>query len=166
MNAQMILFADAIYSIPVNLIIWAICIGANLGFLYSYFSKNVVGSVVRRMIDTGATDKLSAKTLGELGYERFSFFHKVILKDTSNLRSIISVVGGSIPKAENEEGVMAPSWEEARFYIPESKLSRAKAAYGTPQKWFYIPIFVVLSTIVSAIMAVVMPMLIEALPLI
>lgn len=163
---SILLFADAIYSIPVSLIIWAICIGANLGFLYNYFSKNIVGSIVRRLIDSGASDEASAKTIGELGYSKFSFFHKTILKDSSNLRSIISVVGAQIPKAMNEEGVMAQDWESARFYIPEEKLQRAKTAYGIPQKWFYIPIFVVLSTIISAAMAFLMPIFIEALPLI
>ena len=162
----MTLFADAIYALPINLIIWAICIGANLGFLYNYFSKNIVGSIVRRLISAGATSEEGAKTLSELGYKRFSFFHKVVLKDTSNLRRIISVAGGRVPRAINEEGVDGPDWENARFYIPESQLAKAKASYGTAQKWFYIPIFVVLSTILSAIMAVIMPVFIEALPLI
>ena len=162
----MILFADAIYALPINLMIWAICIGTNIGFLYSYFSKNIVGDVVRRLISADATEEGNAKTLSQLGYKKFSFFHKVILKDSANLRRIVSVCGNTIPKAMNEEGVEGRDWESARFYISESKLQRAKAAYGTPQKWFYIPIFVVLSTILSGIMTVVMPMLIEALPLI
>ena len=162
----MTLFADAIYALPINLIIWAICIGVNLGFLYNYFSKNIVGSIVRHLISAGATNEEGAKTLSELGYKRFSFFHKVVLKDTSNLRRIISVAGGTIPRAINEEGVDGPDWENARFYIPECQLAKAKASYGTAQKWFYIPIFVVLSTILSAIMAVIMPVFIEALPLI
>ncbi len=161
----MILFADAIYALPVNLIIWSICIGVNLGFLYNYFSNNVVGEVVRRLLNAGATSEESAKTLPELGYTKFSFFHKVTLKDSSNLRRIISVVGNTIPRAINVEGVEGPDWENARFYIDEAKLQKAKSAYGTPQKWFYIPIFVVLSTILSALMAVLMPMFIEALPL-
>ena len=161
----MTLFADAIYALPINLIIWAICIGVNLGFLYNYFSKNIVGSIVRRLISAGATSEEGAKTLPELGYKRFSFFHKVVLKDTSNLRRIISVAGGAIPRAINEEGVDGPDWENARFYIPESQLAKAKASYGTAQKWFYIPIFVVLSTILSAMMTVIMPVFIEALPL-
>ena len=162
----MTLFADAIYTLPINLIIWAICIGVNLGFLYNYFSKNVVGEVVRRLMSAGATSEEGAKTLGELGYKRFSFFHKTILKDSSNLRRIVSVAGGAIPRATNVEGVEGTDWDSARFYIPESQLTKAKASYGTAQKWFYIPIFVVLSTILSAVMAVIMPVFIEALPLI
>ncbi|MBQ4108993.1 MAG: hypothetical protein IJC80_06295 [Clostridia bacterium] len=162
----MALFADAIYALPINLVIWAICIGVNLGFLYSYFSKNIIGSVVRRLIGAGATCEENAKTLGELGYKKFSFFHKVILKDTSNIRTMIYALGGKIPEAENEEGVMAKDWENARFYIPESNLQKATSAYGTPQKWFYIPIFVVLSTILSYLMTVIMPIVIDALPLI
>ena len=165
MSAQMTLFADAIYSIPIQLIVWAIYIGVNLGFLYSYFSKNIVGDVVRRLTVVGATSEENAKSLSELGYKKFSFFHKVLLKDSSSLRSLICVAGNTIPKAINEEGVMAPDWESAKFYIPDAKLQKAKISYGTPQKWFYIPIFVVLSTIISTIMAFIMPILIEALPL-
>ena len=162
----MTLFADAVYSLPISLVIWSICIGVNLGFLYSYFSKNIIGSVVRRLIGAGAASEDSAKTLAELGYKKFSFFHKVILKDTGSLRTLILAAGGAIPEAENEEGVMAKDWENARFYIPESNLQKAKSAYGTPQKWFYIPIFVVLSTILSYLMTVIMPVVIDALPLI
>lgn len=162
----MILFADAIYSVPVSLIIWAICIGANLGFFYNYFSKNIVGALVRRLIGASCFGEDSAKSLSELGYTKVSFFHKALLKDSSNLRSIIGVVGGKIPTAQNIEGVTAKDWESAHFYIYEDKLAKAKASYGTKQKWFLIPIFVVLSTILSYIMTVLMPMFIEALPLI
>lgn len=159
------LFADASYIVPINIIIWSICIGANLGFLYSYYSKNIVGSLVRKLLATAKGEE-NAKTLSQLGYPKFTLFHKVILKDGSYLRSIISVVGGSIPRAENTEGESAVDWDSARFYIPGSKQNKAFLSYGIKQKWIFLPIFVVLSVLVSVAMTYVMPILLAGLPLI
>jgi hypothetical protein len=159
-----LLFADASYIVPINIIIWSICIGANLGFLYSYYSKNIVGSFVRKLLSCARGEE-NAKTLSELGYPKFTLFHKVILKDGSYLRNTISVVGGSIPKAENTEGESAVDWESAKFYIPGSKQDKAILSYGTAQKWIFLPIFLVLSVLVSAVMCILMPFFIEALPL-
>ena len=158
----MFLFADADYSVPINLIIWSICIGVNLGVLYNYYSKNIVGSLVRRLFTINSEE--NAKTIKELGYKKCTLWHKLVLKDTSSLRKLISVVGGKIPTAKNEEGQEVKDWENARFYIPESK-SSAKDAYKTAQKWIYLPIFTILSVIISVLMCFLMPFFIGALPL-
>lgn len=159
------LFADASYIVPINIIIWSICIGANLGFLYSYYSRNIVGSLVRKLLATAKGEE-NAKTLAELGYPKFTLFHKVILKDGSYLRGTISVVGGSIPKAENTEGELSTDWDSAKFYIPGSKQDKAQLSYGTKQNWIFLPIFVVLSILISLAMTFIMPILLAGLPLI
>ncbi len=158
------LFADAIYAVPLNIIIWSICIGANIGFLYNFYSRNIIGSLVRKLLALGVGEE-NAKTMSELGYKRFTLFHKVILKDGSYLRNIVHVAGGAIPQATNEEGALALDWDNARFYIPESKLSKAKGSYGAPQKWIFLPIFIALSILLSVAMIYIMPFLIENLPL-
>jgi hypothetical protein len=160
-----LLFADASYIVPINIIIWSICIGANLGFLYSYYSKNIVGSFVRKLLSCARGEE-NAKTLSELGSPKFTLFHKVILKDGSYLRNTISVVGGSIPKAENTEGESAVDWESAKFYIPSSKQDKATLSYGTAQKWIFLPIFGILSVLLSVAMTFIMPILLAGLPLI
>jgi len=146
---------------PINFVVWAICIGVNLGYIATFISKNATGIIVRKLL-ASATSEDAAKTLAELGYQRVSFSHKVMLKDGSSLRNVVYVVGGQIPLAENSEGAMVPDWESARFYIPESQNKRATVMYGKKQNWIFLPIFTILSIALSALMAWLMPMLMGA----
>ena len=150
--------------IPTNYIIWAICIGTNLGYLYMCFSRNIVGNIVRKLL-ASAQGEDNAKTLSELGYTKFSLFHKFLLKDGGILRSCISVVGGQIPKISNSNGEEEVSFDSAKFYISSEGKTKAMRSYGTPQKWIFLPIFIVLSVGVSYLMTLVMPILLDALPL-
>lgn len=149
--------------IPISYVIWAICIGANLGFLYLYLSKNVVGGVVRKLL-ASAIGEDNAKTLSELGYKKFSLLHKFLLKDGGILRSFVSVVGGQIPKISNSNGEESPDFDGAKFYISGESKDKAQRSYGTPQKWIFLPIFVVASIILSFLMSLIMPLLMDALP--
>lgn len=155
------LFADAVYIVPIQVAVWAICIGVNLGFIVSFLSRNVTGSIVRRLLAL-PTGEENAQTLQELGYKKVSFLNKVLLKDGSSLRKIVHVYGGQIPIVENTEGVSVPDFESARFYIPESQRKRAEITYGAKQNWILLPIFVILSISVSALMAWLMPILMNA----
>ncbi len=161
---NLFLFADASAEtgiLPIKFVIWAICIGVNLGYIATFISKNATGTIVRKLLE-GAIGEENAKTLGELGYEKISFSHKVMLKDGGSLRSAVYVVGGQIPLAENSEGAMVPDWQSARFYIPESQNERATIMYGKKQNWIFLPIFIILSIALSFLMAWLMPMLMDA----
>ncbi|MBR2944277.1 MAG: hypothetical protein IKC16_04225 [Clostridia bacterium] len=161
----MTLFMDAVYAVSTNVIIWSICIGVNLGFIYNYINKNLIGAFVRRVLDeTHGED--SAKTMSELGYKKFGFFKKVLLKDGGSLRRYVSVAGGKIPRATNEEGVEAIDWDSARFYVSLEQREKTHLSYSKPNKWIFLPIFMVLSVLISIAMTYIMPFFIEALPFI
>ena len=160
---SMLLFADADYSIPINLIIWCICVGVNLGFFYGFYTKNIVGSFVRRLLNINSEE--NAKTITELGYKKINPWHKMILRNNSLLRKVISVQGGSLPITERKDGLRVTSWESAKFYISESNKQKATNAYGVPQKWIFLPVFVILSVLISVGMCFLMPFFIDALPL-
>lgn len=148
---------------PITYVIWAICIGSNIGFLYLYFVRNIVGSVVRKLL-ASAQGEDNAKTLSELGYSKFSLFHKFLLKDGGALRSCVSVVGGEIPKISNLRGETEPDFDNAKFYISAESKDKAQRSYGNPFKWMYLPIFIVASIIISIIMCIVMPIIIDLIP--
>ena len=158
------LFADADYSVPTNVIIWSICIGVNLGFLYNYYSKNLVGNIVRKLLLESSEE--NPKTLFEAGVKRITLWHKLVLRKGAPLRRIISVSGGDIPKKKDAKGQDVCDWENAKFYISAQSKGKAKEAYGTAQKWIFLPIFLVLSILVTVAMCFLMPFFIEALPLI
>lgn len=146
---------------PIKFVVWAICIGVNLGYIATFISKNATGIIVRKLLQNALGEE-NSKSLGELGYQKASFSQKVMLKDGGSLRSIIYVVGGQIPLIENSEGAMVPDWTNARFYIPESQRERATIMYGKKQNWIFLPIFIVLSIALSFLMAWLMPMLMGA----
>ena len=157
------LFADADYSVPTNVIIWSICIGVNLGFIYNYYTKNLLGSIIRKLLAESSEE--NPKTLSELGVKRVTLWHKLILREGSYLRRLISVSGGALPKKKDAKGQDVYDWENARLYVSDHNRQKAKDAYGTAQKWIFLPIFLVLSVLVSAVMCILMPFFIEALPL-
>ena len=43
--------------VSINVIIWSICIGANLAVLFGYFSKNYTGVFIRRLLDQAQARK-------------------------------------------------------------------------------------------------------------
>ena len=55
--------------VSINVIIWSICIGANLAVLFGYFSKNYTGVFIRRLLDSG-TGEENARTIYDLGLEK------------------------------------------------------------------------------------------------
>ena len=150
--------------VPIAFVVWAVCIGANIGYFYLFFSRNIVGGVVRKLLESSVGEE-NAKTLSELGYTKFSLFHKTLLKDGGILRSFIGVVGGEIPKISNSKCETEVDFDSAKFYIPLENKQKAELSYGKPQKWIFLPIFVVLSIAVSALMAFLLPILFEALSL-
>ena len=158
------LFADADYSVPINVIIWSICIGVNLGCLYTYYSRNILGSIVRRLLKFEGEE--NAKTIKELGYKSPNIWHKLVLRDGSMVRRLINVIGGTIPTTTGKDNTTTLDWEKAKFYIPTSNKKKAIDAYGTPQKWIFLPIFIVLSVLISVGMCFLMPFFIETLPFI
>ena len=159
---MLFLSADATQIIPISSIVWGICIGANLAFIISFITRNATGKLVRKLLSFPIGEE-NAKAFSELGYEKVSFYSKVALKDGSTLRKIVHVANGNeLPRVENTEGAIVPDWENAKFYIPEGSRKQAESMYGKKQNWIFLPIFVALSIGVSALMAWLMPILMNA----
>lgn len=155
------LFADAEYLIPISSIIWGICGGVNLAFILSFISRNIIGKIVRSLLAFPEGEE-AKKTFSELGFKKVSFLAKVVLKEGSSLRNIVYVEGGKLPTKTESDGASSYDWENARFYIPESQKERAKSLYGKRQRWIFLPIFIIVSIGISALMAWLMPMLMNA----
>ena len=154
------LFADAAYLIPISYIIWAICIGVNLAFILSFISRNIVGKIVRSILSFPEGEECG-KTFAELGFKKVSFFAKILLKEGSSLRSIVQIEGGQIP-TKVADGSIVHDWENAKLFIPESQRKRAESLYGKRQRWIFLPIFMIVSIGLSALMAWLMPILMNA----
>ncbi len=150
----MFLIQSNIELVSPSVIVWSICVGANIAFIASFFSRNVTGKLVRSML-SNAIGISNAKTLFELG-SRSNWFTRSILKNGSTLRNIVSVVGDAIPTRVDGEKLV-PDFENARFYIKEANILKAKNAYGAETKWYLLLIFIVISIGAAYLMSLVMP---------
>ncbi|MBQ7907686.1 MAG: hypothetical protein IJ309_06925 [Clostridia bacterium] len=158
--------------VDTSTIIWAICIGANLAFIATFLIRNFNGIIVRRLLDRGV-GQTHAYTLGELGISgALLFVCKRLLRDGAVLRNTVSCVGGQIPQVPIEkktdektqkeiEPAFRPAYEQARFYIDESKEAKARSSYGEKTQWWLLPLFVVLSVAISYGMTHLLPWLLS-----
>ena len=81
--------------LPVESVVYAVAAGIFLAFFAYWFLQNIVGKLVRR-IAKKAVGEENAKTLDEL--DRNKGFYRFLLRDGSTLRSMISCVGGDLPR--------------------------------------------------------------------
>ncbi len=97
-----------------------------------YLQKNVVGSLVHRLLREEACDEASAKTLGALGLSRNFLVRRALRRRDSALRRVVRYVGEEV---RDEEGRLRPvrdsiDYENARFYVPEALRVRAEVRFS------------------------------------
>lgn len=143
------------------LIIWGICIGVVLGFVFNFLTRAITGPFVRALLFKNAIGEDSGLTLGELGFLNKNLI-KLALRDGSALRNTVSVVGGSLPTI-SAGGKTAVDYSKARFYISTNKKEKAQATFGEGEKWYLLIIFVALAIGCAYAMTEVVPLLVEAL---
>lgn len=143
------------------LIIWAICIGVSLGFVYNFLSKAIAGPFVRALLNKNAIGEDNAMTLGELGFLNKKLI-KLALRDGTALRNTVSVVGGELPKITigNKTAI---NYSSARFYISNNKKEKSQATFGEGEKWYLLFIFIALAIGCAFGMTKIMPLLVDAL---
>ncbi len=97
-----------------------------------YIEKNIVGSLVHRLLAAEASDEEHAKTLGELGLSRNFFVKWALRRRDSALRRVTRYVGEEV---RDENGALRPprdiiDYQNARFYIPEALRGRAEVRFS------------------------------------
>lgn len=127
-----------------KLIVWSICIGVNVAIIGSYIFKSYIGKFISTLVSKGATSEEGAKSLSELGYSKDKLI-KRLLKKEGSLRRVVT------PLDENEEN--------KRFYIKDEHINKAKALVGGKLRWYFIPIFLVATIILSYLVLLVLPFL-------
>lgn len=138
-------------------VVWGICVGAILAFAAYFVQMHVLGSLVRALMGC-AVGECNAKTLDELGKNKVFYRHS--LRDNSNLRRIVSVEGGSVPK--DSDG--ASDFGSARFYIEEEKLKLATDRYEKDTRPIMLIIGVAACLAVGIVMHFLLPVLLNLLP--
>ena len=123
----MLLVATTPDVLTTDFVVWSICAGVCIAFLWNYIYKTAVGPLIRTLIAYEHTSEETALTLKELKMDKP--FVKWLLGDKSPIRSYVSVVGGELPKIGKK-----PNFDEARFYIKEESVEKCKALFREPPK--------------------------------
>lgn len=157
--------STALDNTSVELIIWAICIGVTIGFVYNFVAKAIAGPFVRAILlggYIGAEKGTHLKDIMPKINSLFAFILKLSLRDGSALRNIVSVVGGALP-TKSEGKKTKRDTDSALFYIDESRVEKAKTTFGEKENWYLLIVFVALAIGCAYGMTKVMPILMDAL---
>ena len=92
------------------LIVYCLCGGIFLAFVWSVITKAVYGKLIDELIKNECEDLLSAKTLDELGVKK-NFLLANALKKNHSLDRLLCV-------------------DNSRYYLPKEKKLKAQCLYG------------------------------------
>ena len=119
-------------------ILYPMLIGLIIGATVVLFNKQVIGKLVKKLLDDKIHSEGSAKTLDELGFGK-SRMLKFLLRDGTTLRKVVKTAEGG------EAGAAA------RYYIPQD------CAYINREDHFQSDISVKLgSSVITVVIAIVM----------
>lgn len=105
--------------------VWLIFAGICFASFYAYFTKHFLGSLVRKLVSSGAFSEEASRTLKELGYSPFScFILKRCLYDGSALRKYVSAIFPD-KKSYTDDMLFKSAENEQKYYIPEENISVA-----------------------------------------
>lgn len=126
-----------------NIIVWSLFIGFILGIGVTLYNKLVIGVLVRRLIENNAFDEDTAVSASSLKCS--NPFVRFAMRKNGTLRRMVRVCG------DTEEALVSIPFAEAKLYIPQEKLHRAKTIYGTAGISVSSVVFAVIALIVIAI---------------
>ena len=90
-------------------IVWATAIGIAAASIYTFYTKRVLGSFVRRLFEHDAFDKESAVPLEALGLKGLPFIKYSLREGTSFSRTVLC--------------------HDGKYYIPEERIDMAERKY-------------------------------------
>ena len=132
-------------------ILYPMLTGLIIGVIVVLFNKQVIGKLVKKLLDDKIHSEGSAKTLDELGFVKNKIL-KFLLRDGTTLRKVVKI-------AEDSE-----SGAPARYYIPQDCAYRAEVTYNPDgSSVITVVIAIVMFIALTFIMMTVIPDLIQML---
>ncbi len=131
-------------SSSMSVIVLGLAVGMLIAAILSLIFKSASGKVVRALIDGGACDKESAKTVAELGLSKVKFL-KTVLKPNSALFKAVACVWDGEGKLD---------YATARFYLPEEKRISAELRFAEERHPVRVGILAVVLTAAAAAFAI------------
>ena len=105
-----------------ELIIWSICIGANVALWICFIVRKIQGDFLLQLLEKGSSDEESALPLSKI---KHSPLLPLFLKTTSTLSSVASTV-------TTDSGEIA-------YFIPAEREKKARTLSIKGMKWYIMP---------------------------
>ena len=134
-------------------VIWPLIAGVVIAVIVVFVVKRTTGRLVKALLDQKADSPETAKTLGELGFDRKPAL-RYSLRPNATLRKLVMTVPA--------DGEGKPITGETRLYIPEDKAYRAETSYNPDGTSLLLLLLLVLMLLLAAaaVMTLV-PLLVE-----
>jgi hypothetical protein len=97
-----------------ELVVWSLFVGIVLGSFGVWYSKRVLGSLVKALLEAKADSESNAKSMADLGLKN-SVFYNFSLRKNGTYRKIVHIAGDGSAR---------------KYYIPENMTFRADAVYN------------------------------------
>jgi len=107
--------------ITLEIVIWSLFIGIIIGAFAIWYSRRVLGMLVRALLTAQANSAVTAKTFSDLGIKN-TFIYRLALRKNSTYRKIVHIA--------DEEEQKKPNINVLKFYIPEEVNFRADSMYN------------------------------------
>ena len=139
--------------LTLEIVIWSLFIGIIIGAFAIWYSRRVLGVLVRALLESQANASGNAKTFVDLGIKN-TFVYKLALRKNSTYRKIVHVVDAETDVKSNINTM--------RFYIPEEVNFRADSMYNAKGTTLIGAIVAIFAFLIMAILTlVVVPDLIK-----
>ena len=131
------------------ILLGAVVLGVAAASFYSYYTRTVLGSLVRALLDAAAVGEKQATPLADLDVKRPARLRRAM---RGPLARVVGVTPAPKP-ASRRLGTLQDRFEieTARFFIPEAAEAKARGSYGKHVETILTPI---LTTLFFAVLAV------------
>lgn len=133
--------------LTLEIVIWSLFIGIIIGAFSVWYSRRVLGVLVRALLTSNANTVRNALTFNDLGIKN-RFVYRIALRKNSTYRKIVHIVDTDEKK---------PKIDSLKFYIPDEVNFRADSMYnpkGTTLLGAFVAIFAFLIMAVLALVVI------------
>jgi hypothetical protein len=133
--------------ITLEVVIWSLFIGIIIGAFAIWYSRRVLGTLVRALLAAEANSPANSKTFSDLGIKN-TFVYKIALRKNGTYRKVVHIA--------DEEPNQKLSINAMKFYVPDEVNFRADAMYNNPKGTTLLGAFVaIFAFLIMAILSLV-----------
>lgn len=138
--------------LTLELVIWSLFIGIIIGAFAIWYSRRVLGTLVKALLVSQANTTGNAKTFNDLGIKN-TFVYRIALRKNSTYRKIVHIAEDEVIEEKKKRFDI----DSLKFYIPDEVNFRADSMYnpkGTTLLGAFVSIFAFLIMVIFVLLVV------------